>query len=271
MNSENFANLNINYYSIENDFPAMRKSGLLAAKVLDFITPYVKTGVATLKLNNYCHEFICDHGATPATLNYRGFPSSTCISVNHVVCHGIPSEKKILKDGDILNIDVTVILDGWYGDTSRMYTVGSLSRRSERLIQTTYNSLMESIKTVKPKAKLGDLGAIIQKHAHKARYSVVEDYCGHGIGKSFHEQPNVLHYGYKGQGLEIKPGMIFTIEPMINHGSKETVTLPDGWTVITKDRQLSAQFEHTIGVTNDGVEIFTKSPKELNCPPYIVL
>lgn len=271
MNSENLANLQVKNYSIENDFPAMRKSGQLAAKALDFITAYVKPGVSTLQLNNYCHEFICDHGAIPATLNYKGFPCSTCISVNHVVCHGIPNKKKILNEGDILNIDITVILDGWYGDTSRMYAVGELTRRAQRLINTTYSCLMDSIKLVKPNAHLGDIGDVIQKKAQKDRYSVVEEYCGHGIGKAFHEQPNVLHFGNKGQGLQLAPGMIFTIEPMINHGRKETVTLHDGWTVITRDRQLSAQFEHTIGVTNDGVEIFTKSPKELNFPPYMKL
>lgn len=250
------------------DFIKMRAAGRLAAEILDFITPFVKAGVTTDELNNLCHNKIIENGAIPAPLNYRGFPKSICTSINHVVCHGIPSEKP-LKDGDIVNIDVTVILDGWYGDTSRMYFVGEPSIKAKRLTQITYDCMMLGINQVKPGATLGDIGNAIQTYAEKNGFSVVRDYCGHGIGRVFHTDPNVVHYGKKGQGLVLQEGMFFTVEPMINAGSHETLlSKHDGWTVTTRDKSLSAQFEHTIGVTKDGFEIFTASPKGLDFPPY---
>ena len=251
----------------ETAFAAMRKAGRLAAEVLDFITPHVTAGVTTLALNDLCHDFILDHGATPAPLNYKGFPKSTCISVNHVVCHGIPSEKT-LHDGDILNIDITVILDGWYGDTSRMFWVGEPSVKARRLTEVTYESMMRGIKAVKPGARLGDIGHAIQQYAEAARFSVVRDFTGHGLGRVFHAAPTVLHYGDPGTGMVLEEGMLFTIEPMINTGTWQVKILADGWTAVTRDRGLSAQFEHTVGVTADGVEIFTTSPAGLNHPPY---
>ena len=250
------------------DFKHMRKAGRLAAETLDFITKYVKPGITTEELNKLCHNFIVSNKAQPAPLNYNGFPKSICTSVNHVVCHGIPSEK-ILDKGDIINIDVTVILNGWYGDTSRMFIVGdSASVKAKKLIEITYMSLMEGIKKVKPGIALGDIGYLIEKLATQNNFSVVKDFCGHGIGKNFHEAPSVLHYGSKGEGLKLKEGMIFTIEPMLNAGTNEIKILGDGWTAITKDRKLSAQFEHTIGVTKNGYEIFTLSPKDFHKPPY---
>ncbi len=252
----------------ENDFKKMRAAGLLAAEILDFITPFVKVGVATDELNKLCHDKIISSGAIPAPLNYRGFPKSICTSINHVVCHGIPNEKQ-LKDGDIVNIDVTVILDGWYGDSSRMFFAGEPSIKAKRLVQTTYDCMMLGIEQVKPGAHLGDIGNAIQTYAEKQGYSVVRDYCGHGIGRVFHTEPSVLHYGKKGTGVVLEEGMFFTIEPMINAGGYETLlSKHDGWTVTTRDKSLSAQFEHTIGVTKDGYEIFTKSPKGLDFPPY---
>ena len=252
----------------EEAFVGMRAAGRLAAEVLDYITPYVVPGVPTEELDDLCHMYITKHGAIPAPLNYKGYPKSTCISINHVVCHGIPGPKK-LYDGDIANIDVTVILDGWYGDTSRMYEVGAgVSVKAKRLVDVTYRCLMEGIKVVKPGATIGDIGHVIQTLAEGERFSVVRDFCGHGLGDVFHAQPSVLHFGEPGTGPRIEKGMIFTIEPMINSGTWETKILPDGWTAITKDRSLSAQFEHSIGVTDDGCEIFTLSPKGLHKPPY---
>lgn len=250
------------------DFVKMRAAGRLAAEILDFIAPFVKVGTTTDELNKLCHDKIIENQAIPAPLNYKGFPKSICTSVNHVVCHGIPSEKP-LKDGDIVNIDVTVILDGWFGDTSRMYFVGEPSIKAKRLTQITYDSMMLGISQVKPGATVGDIGNAIQTYAEKNGFSVVRDYCGHGIGRVFHTDPNIVHYGKKGQGIVLQEGMFFTVEPMINAGSYETLlSKHDGWTVTTRDKSLSAQFEHTIGVTKDGFEIFTASPKGLDFPPY---
>ena len=240
----------------------MRVSGRLAAEVLEMIAPYVKEGVTTEALDQICHEYIVDvQQAIPATLNYHGFPKSICTSINHQVCHGIPGPRK-LKDGDIVNIDVTVIKEGYHGDTSIMCVVGKPSILAERLIRITQECLILGINAVKPGASFGDIGAAIQTHAEKNRFSVVREYCGHGIGKIFHEPPNVLHYGKAGTGEILQPGMIFTIEPMINAGKRETKLLPDGWTVVTKDHSLSAQWEHTILVTETGYEVLTKRQNE---------
>ncbi|NBV05676.1 MAG: type I methionyl aminopeptidase [Proteobacteria bacterium] len=253
------------------DFEKMRAAGKLAAEVLDFITPFVKVGISTESLNKLCHDKIIENGAIPAPLNYKGFPKSICTSINHVVCHGIPSEKE-LRDGDILNIDVTVILEGWHGDSSRMYYVGEPSVKAKRLCQTTFDCMMLGIEQVKPGNTLGDIGFAIQSYAEKQGFSVVRDYCGHGIGKIFHTEPSVVHYGKKGAGIVLQEGMFFTVEPMINAGKFETIlSKHDGWTVTTRDKSLSAQFEHTVGVTKDGVEIFTTSPKGLDFPPYKTL
>lgn len=239
-------------------FEKMRSAGRLAAQTLDYIAPFVKIGVTTEELNQLCHDFIVQNKAIPAPLGYKGYPKSICTSVNHVVCHGIPGPKK-LTDGDIINIDVTVILEGWYGDTSRMYAVGKPGIRARKLIDVTYEAMMRGIEVVRPGATLGDIGAEIQTHAEKNGFSVVRDFCGHGIGQFFHGAPNVLHYGKPGTGLELKEGMLFTIEPMINAGKWQVKLLEDDWTAVTRDRSLSAQFEHTIGVTKDGYEIFTLS------------
>lgn len=253
----------------EKDFEGMRQAGKLAAETLDYITDFVKEGVSTLELNDLCEKFIKDHNAIPAPLGYKGYPKATCISLNEVICHGIPSEKTILKNGDILNIDVTVILNGWYGDTSRMYTIGKIPVRAQKLIDATYESLMKSISAVKPGVKLYELGKIIEQTVTPFNFSVVKDFCGHGLGKEFHTPPMVLHYCNKFHGnIALKEGMFFTIEPMINAGKYDAKILDDGWTAITKDRKLSAQFEHSIGVTKDGCEIFTISPKGLHKPPY---
>jgi len=250
-------------------FEGMRKAGRLAAEVLDFITPHVVPGATTGELDTLCHEFILDHGAIPAPLNYRGFPKSICTSVNHVVCHGIPDEKKRLSDGDIINIDITVILDEWHGDTSRMFLVGEkVGVRAKKLVDTTYEAMMRGIAMVRPGVTLGDIGHAIQSFAEAQRFSVVRDFCGHGIGRIFHAPPSVLHFGEPGTGPRLVEGMFFTIEPMINAGKYHTKILQDGWTAVTKDRSLSAQFEHTIGVTADGHEIFTLSPKGWASPPY---
>ncbi|OFX10686.1 MAG: type I methionyl aminopeptidase [Alphaproteobacteria bacterium RIFOXYD12_FULL_60_8] len=251
------------------DFAGMRAAGRLAAETLDFITPYVVPGVTTLELDRLCAEFIVKHGAVNAPLGYRGYPKSICTSPNHVVCHGIPSEKKLNK-GDILNIDVTPILDGWHGDASRMYFVGPPTVKGRKLVEATYHALMAAIDLVRPGATLGDLGYAIQSYVEPLRYTVVRDFCGHGVGRKFHEPPNVMHFGRRGEGIRLKEGMIFTIEPMINAGEAETRILADGWTAVTRDKSLSAQFEHTIGVTKDGVEIFTLSPKGWHCPPFAV-
>jgi methionyl aminopeptidase len=251
------------------DFEPMRKAGRLAAEVLDYISPFVVPGVTTGELDRLCHEFIISHNATPAPLNYKGFPKATCISVNHVVCHGIPGPKQV-QNGDILNIDITVILDGWYGDSSRMYIAGTkANRKAERLVEVTYDAMMAGIEAVKPGVTLGDIGYAIQKVAEAERFSVVRDFCGHGIGRVFHSAPSVLHYGDPGEGTILEPGMFFTIEPMINAGDWPVKILADGWTAVTRDKSLSAQFEHTIGVTETGYEIFTLSPKGYTKPPYV--
>ncbi len=241
------------------DFAGMHASGQLAAQCLDMIGEYVKPGVTTGELDARIQAFIEDAGATSATIGYRGYEHASCISINHVVCHGIPGAK-VLKDGDILNIDVTCILDGWFGDTSRMYVAGKLSRRDERLIEVTHESLMLGIAAVKPGNTFGDIGAAIQQYAESHRMSVVRDFCGHGLGQVFHAAPNVLHYGRPGTLAELEPGMFFTIEPMINLGRASTKVLADGWTAVTKDKKNTAQFEHSIGVTEEGCEIFTLSP-----------
>jgi len=252
------------------DFDSMRLAGRLAAEVLDYISDYVNIGTSTNELDKLCHEFILKHAAIPAPLNYRGYPKSICTSVNNVVCHGIPDDRK-LKNGDIVNIDVTVILNGWYGDTSRTFFVGDVSIKAKRLTRVTYECMMIGIEQVRPGARLGDIGYAIQTHAEKHNYSTVRDYVGHGIGQIFHTEPNVFHYGVAGTGIVLKEGMFFTIEPMINAGDYKTkLNTNDGWTVTTKDRSLSAQFEHTIGVTKDGYEIFTMSPKGLKHPNFDV-
>ncbi|MCE2927274.1 MAG: type I methionyl aminopeptidase [Rickettsiales bacterium] len=250
------------------DYASMRKAGRLAAEVLDMIAEHVKPGVTTGELNDLCHAMITGAGAIPAPLGYRGFPKSICTSVNHVVCHGIPSDLR-LKDGDIVNIDVTVIVDGWHGDTSRMYWAGEPPIKAKRLTQVTYEAMMLGIQQVKPGKTVGDIGHAIQTYAEKHGYGVVRDYCGHGIGKTFHTAPNVVHVGEPGEGDVLKEGMFFTVEPMINAGGWQTIlNRHDGWTVTTRDKSLSAQFEHTIGVTSQGFEIFTASPKGLHFPPY---
>jgi len=249
------------------DFEGMRAAGRLAAEILDRIAAHVRPGVTTGALDDLMHEDICANGATPATLGYRGYTKSSCISINHVVCHGIPGDKT-LRDGDILNIDVTVILDGWFGDTSRMYVAGRPSRRAERLIDVTHEALMRGIAAVRPGATFGDIGAAIQSYAESERCGVVRDFCGHGLGRVFHDAPNVLHYGRPGAGPVLRPGMFFTIEPMINLGRPETKILADGWTAVTRDRSLSAQFEHSIGVTDAGCEVFTLSPAGLFHPTW---
>ncbi len=255
-------------------FAGMRRAGKLAAEILDMITDHVVPGVTTEELDRLCHDMCTKAGAIPAPLNYQGaaptpFPKSICTSINHVVCHGIPNEKK-LREGDIMNIDVTVILDGWYGDSSRMYLVGDkIPVKARRLVDVTFDSLMAGIEAVKPGATLGDIGHAIQQVAESNRFSVVRDFCGHGLGRVFHCAPSVLHYGRPGEGTVLEPGMFFTIEPMINTGHYATKVLKsDGWTAVTRDRGLSAQFEHSLAVTDDGFEIFTLSPKGLTKPPY---
>ncbi len=239
-------------------FEKTRIAGEIAAKALDEVAKIAKPGTRTDEIDRLCFEFINDHGAFSAPLYYRGFPKSCCTSANHVVCHGIPSDK-VLKEGDIINVDVTALKDGWHGDTSRTFKIGNVSVKAEKLVKTTYEAMMKAIKIVKEDIFLGDIGETIQKHVEANGFSVVQDFCGHGIGQSFHKEPNVLHYGKAGTGEKIKAGMIFTIEPMINLGNYETKTLNDGWTAVTKDKSLSAQFEHTIGVTKHGYEIFTLS------------
>lgn len=237
-------------------FEGMRRAGQLAGRVLDFIQPHVQAGITTQALDTLCHDFICDHGAIPAPLGYNGFPKSICTSVNHVVCHGIPGAT-VLKNGDILNIDVSVIVDGWYGDTARMFVLEPVPTRVRQLVQATYEALQLAIACVRPGAHLGDIGHAIQKHVESHGFSVVRDYCGHGIGRVFHGPPEVLHFGRPGQGIVLQEGMFFTIEPMINMGAAPVILLKDGWTVVTKDRKPSAQFEHTLGVTADGCEVMT--------------
>jgi len=251
----------------EDAFAAMRKAGRLAAEALDMLVPLVQPGVTTREIDERVLAFALDHGALPATLNYRGYRYATCTSINHVVCHGMPNEKP-LRTGDIINIDVTLIVDGWHGDTSRMYPVGEVSRRADRLMSVTYESLMRGIAAVKPGNTTGDIGAAIQTFAEAERCSVVRDFCGHGLGRVFHDRPNILHYGEPGEGVILEPGMLFTIEPMINLGKPHVKILADGWTAVTRDRELSAQFEHTVGVTETGCEIFTESPAGFHFPPY---
>jgi len=251
-----------------DDFAGMRRAGHLAATTLDFITPYVKPGVSTAELDELLQRFIEDHGAIPAPLGYRGYPKATCISVNHVVCHGIPGDKR-LQDGDIVNIDVTPVLDGWHGDTSRMYHCGEVGVKARRLVDVTYEAMMLGIAEIKAGASFGDIGHAIQTFAEGHRFSVVRDFTGHGVGRAFHEPPQVRHYGRRGDDARIKEGMIFTVEPMLNAGRHGVKILSDGWTAVTRDKSLSAQFEHTVGVTKDGYEIFTLSPAGYTKPPYI--
>jgi methionyl aminopeptidase len=250
-------------------FEHMRKAGRLVAECLDMLVDAVKPGVSTERIDRAVFEFARDHGAIPATLMYRGYRKATCTSVNHVVCHGIPGEKP-LKEGDIVNVDVTLIVDGWHGDSSRMYPVGEIPRRAERLIEVTYEAMMRGIAAIAPGKTAGDIGAAIQPYVEGQHMSVVRDFCGHGLGRLFHDEPNIVHVGQPGEGIELKPGMFFTVEPMINVGRPHVKVLADGWTAVTRDRSLSAQFEHTVGVTGSGVEIFTLSPKGLHKPPYTV-
>ena len=253
----------------KESFDQIKIAGSLAADALDEVTSYVKPEVKTAKLDKICYEFIRDNGGHSAPLYYRGFPKSSCTSVNHVVCHGIPADK-YLKEGDIVNIDVTSIVNGWHGDTSRMFFVGEVSVKSKKLVSATYNSMMKAISIIKSGIYLGNIGEAIQTYVEEKGFSVVRDFCGHGIGKIFHKPPNILHYGKKGEGAKLETGMIFTVEPMINEGLYNTKLLKDGWTAVTKDKSLSAQFEHTVGVTNDGFEIFTKSKKNYKQPPYLI-
>ena len=241
-------------------FEKTRIAGSIAANALDEVSKIIKPGITTEKIDDLCYEFINDQGAYSAPLFYRGFPKSCCTSTNHIVCHGIPS-KKILNEGDIVNVDVTACKDSWHGDTSRMFEIGKISVKAKKLVKATYESMMKAIEILKEGVHLGDIGSIIQNHVEANGFSVVKDFCGHGIGQKFHKEPSVLHYGKKGTGEKIKAGMIFTIEPMINFGNYETKTLNDGWTAVTKDKSLSAQFEHTVGITKDGCEIFTQSRK----------
>lgn len=246
-------------------FEGMRRAGQVTAQALDMLVDHVRPGVTTLELDRLAFEFGRDHNAVPATLFYRGYRHSVCTSINHVVCHGIPADKP-LREGDIVNIDITLIVDGWHGDSSRMYPVGEISRKAERLIETTYESLQRGIDAAKPGNTTGDIGAAIQTYAEAERTSVVRDFVGHGLGQLFHDEPNIMHFGKPGGGVELRPGMIFTIEPMINLGRPHVKILDDGWTAVTRDRTLSAQCEHSIGITETGCEIFTASPKGLFNP-----
>jgi methionyl aminopeptidase len=250
------------------DFAAMRKAGVLAASLLDDLVGVIRPGISTDEINTICHDKIIAAGAIPAPLGYRGFPKSLCTSVNHVVCHGIP-DARVLVEGDIINVDVTPLVDGWHGDTSRTYWVGEVSTKAKRLTEVTYAAMMKGIEMVRPGATTGDIGHAVQTYAESFGYSVVREYCGHGVGKVFHTAPNIMHFGKPGQGVLLEEGMFFTVEPMINVGKAGTIlNKHDGWTVTTRDKSLSAQFEHSIGVTANGFEIFTASSKGLNCPPY---
>jgi methionyl aminopeptidase len=248
-----------------DDFAAMRKAGQMTAACLDMLVPHVRPGVTTAAIDRLVHDFAMDHKVLPATLGYRGYTHSCCTSINHVVCHGIPDDKP-LREGDIVNIDVTLIVDGWHGDASRMYGVGQVNRKAERLCEITFESLRRGIEAIRPGGHFGDIGAAIQDYAEGERCSVVKDFCGHGLGRLFHDAPNVLHYGARGEGPRFEPGMFFTVEPMINLGKYSVKVLSDGWTAVTRDRSLSAQYEHSIGVTETGVEIFTLSPGGLDNP-----
>jgi methionyl aminopeptidase len=248
-------------------FEGMRRAGRLTAQALDAVAEHIRPGVTTEAIDQIVFDFAMRNGAIPATLNYRGYTKSCCISLNHVVCHGIPGPR-VLAEGDILNIDITLIVDGWHGDSSRMYTVGRILRKAERLIEVTHEAMMRGIAAIRPGAAVGDIGHAIQTFAEGERCSVVRDFCGHGVGRVFHDKPNILHYGQPGEGIVLEPGMIFTVEPMINLGKPHVKMLPDGWTAVTRDRSLSAQFEHSVGVTADGVEVFTYSPNGWHYPPY---
>jgi methionyl aminopeptidase len=249
-------------------FDGMRAAGRLAADVLDMLVPHVVPGVSTLALDRLAYEFVLARGAVPATIFYRGYSHSLCTSINHVICHGIPAAKP-LQSGDIVNIDVTVVVNGWHGDTSRMYLVGDVPLKARRLVDLTYEAMMLGVEAAKPGNTVGHIGAAIQKHAEKHRLSVVRDFCGHGLGRRFHMAPNIVHAGRAGDGPELRPGMFFTIEPMLNLGRADARILEDGWTAVTRDRSLSAQFEHSVGITESGAELFTKSPTGLDCPPYV--
>jgi len=255
----------INNYS--EKFEKMRIAGKIASQTLDMLTNFIKPGITTNKIDKLSYEFIRDNGGYSAPLFYRGFKKSLCTSINHVVCHGIPSER-ILDEGDLVNVDVTAIFEKYHGDTSRMFTIGEVSVKAKNLINTTYESMMSAIKILKPGLKLGDIGFEIQSYVEKKGFSVVRDFCGHGISDIFHESPNILHYGKKNTGTELTPGMTFTVEPMINEGGFNVKVLNDGWTAVTKDKSLSAQFEHTVGITEDSYEIFTESVKGYQRPPY---
>jgi len=255
----------IKLYDHATAFAGMRKAGRLAAECLDMLVGEVREGVTTGHIDDLAREFVLDHGALPACVGYRGYRHTVCTSLNHVVCHGIPGDRT-LRSGDILNIDVTVIVDGWHGDTSLMYGVGEVPRKAQRLMDVTYESLMRGLAVIKPGMKLGDLGHAIQAYAESERCAIVREFCGHGLGRVFHDAPNILHFGKPGQGEEIRAGMLFTVEPMLNLGSPSVKVLGDGWTAVTKDKSLSAQYEHSIGVTDDGIEIFTKSPARLDQP-----
>ena len=270
---QNTSDLSIIPVHPEEDFRGMRKAGTLAAEILDDLYEIIKPGISTEDINSHCNKIILSKGAKAAPLNYGGiknfrkpFPKSVCTSVNHVVCHGIPSDKKILQEGDILNVDVTVIVDGWHGDSSRMYATGKINPKAYKLIKTTYECLMKSIGILKPGIHLGDIGHIIQMHAEARNFSIVRDFCGHGLGQIFHCPPSVLHYGKKGDGPELKKGMFFTIEPMVNAGDWQIKTLKDGWTAVTKDKSLSAQIEHSVAITDNGAEIFTLSKNGTDFP-----
>jgi methionyl aminopeptidase len=251
----------------QEQIEGIRKSAQLAAETLKYIEPFVQPGISTAELDQKIDQFVIEHGATPATKGYRGYKHASCISPNDVVCHGVPNEY-IIKDGDIVNIDVTPQLDGWHGDTSRMFLVGDVPVKAKRLVDVTYECLMLGIEAAKPGNHVGDIGHAIQTHAEKHRYGVVRDFCGHGLGQLFHDAPEIVHVGRPGTGPELRPGMIFTIEPMINIGKAAGKVLDDGWTAVTRDRSLSAQFEHSIGITETGCEIFTASPKGWHAPPY---
>ncbi len=248
-------------------FEGMRRAGRLAAEILDAIAEMIGPGVTTAAVDKLVYDYAVDHGAYPATLMYRGYRYSVCTSINHVVCHGMPNSRP-LREGDIVNADVTIVLDGWYGDSSRMFAIGAIPRRAERLLDATYESMMRGIAAIKPGGHVGDIGAAIQEFVEPQHMSVVRDFCGHGVGRVFHDEPNIVHVGERGQGPELVPGMIFTVEPMINLGRPHVKVLSDGWTAVTRDRSLSAQFEHAVGVTETGVEIFTISPKGYHKPPY---
>ena len=253
--------------NIQEAFKKTRVAGGIAAGALDEVAKAIKAGITTNQIDNLCYEYINDNGGYSAPLFYRGFPKSCCTSVNHVICHGIPGDKTLVE-GDIINVDVTAYKDNWHGDTSRMFYVGPVSVKAKKLIEVTYNSMMKAIKILSKDVTLGDIGSTIQMYVEKEGFSVVRDFCGHGIGKVFHKEPNILHYGKKGMGPKLKPGMIFTIEPMINEGDYKTKMLNDGWTAVAKDKKLSAQFEHTIGITDSGYEVFTLSKNGLDKPPY---